>query len=308
MGEITIRQAHVLRFSPDGKLAATSHEDNAVRLWYASDGSPAAVLKGASGETNDGAFSNDSHFFAAASADGTVRLWRLRWEDDKLAPVSEPNVLHEKQETPDSIEPKAVVFGPESDFVATAGEDFLQIWDPANGGELAALELEAPASAIVMSADGRRFATIHLDHVTLWKVAGSNFTGWRLQEEREQIDRADRGPIIESSATGLGFTWTDQSGWEPPVALTRDARTAAVVTGRRVVLVNGQTGRVISTIAFRSRWCGLILSLIARLLSAGGGADSSDVLAQQSRQQPYCFPFGFCRQHLPRRALLGRMK
>jgi hypothetical protein len=60
-------------------------------------------------------------------------------------------------------------------------------------------------------------------------------------------------------------------------------------------------------IAFRSRWCGLILSLIARLLSVGG-ADPSDVLAQQSRQQPYCFPSGFWRQHLPRRALLGWMK
>jgi WD40 repeat protein len=246
-------QGVVLRFSPDGKLAATSHEDNAVRLWYASDGSPAAVLKGASGEINDGAFSNDSHFFAAASADGTARLWRLRWEDDKLAPVSEANVLHEKQETPNSREPTAVVFSPENDFVATAGEDFLQIWDPANGAELATLELEAPASSIVMSPDGRRFATIHLDHVTLWRVAGSNFTGWRLQEEREQIDRADRGPIIESSATGPGFTWTDQSGWEPPVAITRDARTAAVVTGRRVVLLNAQTGRVISTIAAHSR-------------------------------------------------------
>jgi hypothetical protein len=58
----------------------------------------------------------------------------------------------------------------------------------------------------------------------------------------------------------------------------------------------------------KERWCGLILSLIAGLLSPAGNADSSDVLAQQSRQQPYCFPSGFCRQHLPRRVLLGWMK
>src|SRR5256884_6436813 len=32
-----------------------------------------------------------------------------------------------------------------------------------------------------------------------------------------------------------------------------------------------------------------------RSLSVAGGAASSDVLAQQSRQQPYCFPSGFRR-------------
>jgi len=69
-----------------------------------------------------------------------------------------------------------------------------------------------------------------------------------------------------------------------------------------------ETNGDIYRIAFRSRWCGLILSLIARSLFAAGDVNSSDVLAQQSRQQPFCFPSDFPRQQTPRRTLLGWMK
>ena len=227
-------RATVLRFSSDGKLLATSHEDNSVRLWHAADGSRVAVLTGASREITDAAFSDDNRFFAAASADGTARLWRLRRQlDDELDPVGQPVLLHLKQEEPDSDAHNAVVFSPESNVLMTAGE-FLQMWDPESGRELAAVKLDEPASALVMSRDGRRTATIHLDQVTVWEATGSNFTRWRVQAGREAIERADRGPVYESIATGPGFSWSDEIGWEPPVAVTRDGRTAAVTTGRSV--------------------------------------------------------------------------
>jgi len=246
-------QAVAIRFSPDGRLLATPHEDNAIRLWYASDGSPAAVLRGMSGKIHDGAFSNDSSFFASVSTDGAARLWHLRWQGARLEPLAAAAVLQQKQIRSRSTEVNAVGFSIGDDFLATAGEDSLQVWDPVRGGEIATLALEDPASSIVMSRDGARFAIIHLDHVSLWKVASSRVTRWWHREEQERIERSDRGPIALLSATGPQFTWTDERGWEPPVALSTDAKMAAVVTGRNVVLINGETGRVIARIAAHSR-------------------------------------------------------
>ena len=94
---------------------------------------------------------------------------------------------------------------------------------------------------------------IHVDHVTLWEVVASSFTRWRLQEEPERIERQDRGSITALRATWPGYNFEDELWWEPPVALTNDAKTAAVVTGRGVGLFNGETGRVIARIAAHSR-------------------------------------------------------
>jgi WD40 repeat protein len=244
--------AVLIRFSPDGKLLATAHNDNAVRLWDAGNGRMVAVLKGAAAEVQDCAFSSDGRFFALASADGTARWWRLEMTDGEgLAPVSDPVIVHQQEDGPNTHD-NAVVFGAEARFAATAG-DFLQLWDPTNGSQLASLKLDAPADSIVASRDARRFAIIHLDHVTLWEVAGVDFVGWRLQQARESVPREDQGPVIETTATGPGLTWEDKIGWEPPVALTRDGRTAAVVTGREAVILDGQTGRTLSRIAGHSR-------------------------------------------------------
>ena len=246
-------QAVVLRFSPDGRLLATSHTDNAVRLWYASNGRIAAVLKGAPAEVQDGAFSLDGRFFALTSADGTTRLWQLEWEDDEeLAPVSDPVIVHQRWDGPTRPGHNVVAFTTESKFAATAG-DFLQTWDPANGAPLAALKLDAPAESIATSRDARRFAITHLDHVTLWEVAGVDFVGWRLRQTRESVPRADRGPVIETTATGSGMTWEDRIGWEPPVAISRDAKTVAAATGRVVNLLDAQTGQTRFQLAGHSR-------------------------------------------------------
>src|SRR5262249_45500762 len=152
------------------------HENSTIRLWQASDGSPIATLKAGSAAIDDGEFSNDGRLFAVASADGAVRLWLLRWQGARLEPESAAGVLHQKQSAPGSKEVEGVVFSPADNFVATAGEDFLQMWDPVTGSEVAALSLEAPARSIVMSRDAEHFAVIHLDHVSLWKINSSSFT------------------------------------------------------------------------------------------------------------------------------------
>jgi WD40 repeat protein len=246
-------RAVVLRFSPDGKLLVTSHTDNTARIWYASDGTSAAVLKGGTAEVQDGAFSNDNRFLALTSGDGVARVWKLEWTDDeKLGPLSDPVILHLKQEGSGRQQHNAVIFGADSKFAATAG-DFLQTWDPTNGSELAALRLDAPAESMIASPDARRFAITHLDHVMLWEVVGVNFIAWRLRQILESVPHADLGPAIATIATGPNFTWEDQLGWVPPVAVSRDARTAAAATGREIILFDGQTGRSLRKLAGHSR-------------------------------------------------------
>jgi WD40 repeat protein len=245
--------AVVIRFSPDGKLVATAHEDHVLRLWYAEDGSPAAELRGASDEVTDAAFSSDGSLFAAAFADGTARVWQLRgWRDGELQ-VSEGPVLQPKRESSRVSKMKAVVFTRDNNFVATAGDDFLRIWDTASGDQLTAQELDASAAAIVRSQDGHRLATVHTSGVEVWETATSVFTQWRLHFERERIGRNDCGPVRSLIAIVPGFSWEDQRGWEPPVAITSDGKTAAAGTGREVMLIDAGTGRVTARLAGHSR-------------------------------------------------------
>jgi WD40 repeat protein len=224
-----------------------------LRLWYAQDGSPAAELKGASDEVTDAAFSSDGSLFAAASADGTARVWRLRgWRDRELQ-VSEGAVLQPKREDSRVSKMKAVVFTRDNNFVVTGGDDFLRIWDAASGDQLTAQELDESAAAIVRSRDGHRLAAVDTSGVEVWEAAASVFTRWRLHFEKERIGRNDCGPVRPVTAIVPGFSWEDERGWEPPVAISRDGKTAAAGTGRDMILIDAETGRVRARLEGHSR-------------------------------------------------------
>lgn len=63
------------RFSPDGRLVATTSDDRSARLWDAETGELWRVLTGHTDEVWDLQFSPDGTTLATASKDGTVRLW-----------------------------------------------------------------------------------------------------------------------------------------------------------------------------------------------------------------------------------------
>jgi hypothetical protein len=71
-------------------------------------------------------------------------------------------------------------------------------------------------------------------------------------------------------------------------------------------LVWGGLATIQNRLSLKMVW--LDLSLIARPFFAAGDVNSSDVLAQKSRQQPFCFPSDLRRQQLPSWTLLGWMK
>src|SRR5947207_15480611 len=65
----------MVAFSPDGKLLASSGNDNLVRLWEPQTGREVRRLTGHTGWVNTVTFAPDGKTLASGSADGTVRLW-----------------------------------------------------------------------------------------------------------------------------------------------------------------------------------------------------------------------------------------
>jgi FOG: WD40 repeat len=66
-----------VRFSPDGKLLASSSQDKTVRIWDIESGALRHEYKGHTDGVYSVAFSPDGSILASGSTDRTVRLWNL---------------------------------------------------------------------------------------------------------------------------------------------------------------------------------------------------------------------------------------
>jgi WD40 repeat protein len=139
-------------FSPDGRIVATGHGDDSLRLWSAKTGRPLKVLRRHVGDVNAVAFSPDGQYLASGSSDGTGRLWKANGVS--VGPL----VGHTGPVT-------AVAFNPRSDLVATASRDrTVRIWRT-NLGQLPVV-LRGHRDAVTrvrFSRDGSRIETVSTD-------------------------------------------------------------------------------------------------------------------------------------------------
>jgi eukaryotic-like serine/threonine-protein kinase len=76
------RTTPALAISPDGRLLATAHLDNHVRLWEIPSGKSKAILKGHVQAVMAVAFSSDGKTLSTGGDDGKVKLWNVVTEQE----------------------------------------------------------------------------------------------------------------------------------------------------------------------------------------------------------------------------------
>lgn len=68
---------HLVKFSPDGSLLATSGSDNSIKIWDTETGGLTHTLAGHRASVRAVAWSPKGQSLASAAMDNTCRMWQL---------------------------------------------------------------------------------------------------------------------------------------------------------------------------------------------------------------------------------------
>jgi WD40 repeat protein len=109
---------NAVTFSPDGKILASSSNDNTVQFWDATAGTWKQAFKGHSDVVTAVAFSPDGKVLASASHDNTVRLWGATTGPWKQTLEGHSDWV------------RAVAFSPDGKVLASASDDnTVRLWN-----------------------------------------------------------------------------------------------------------------------------------------------------------------------------------
>jgi WD40 repeat protein/Tfp pilus assembly protein PilF len=236
--------------SPDGKLFATSSEDQTARLWDAATGAELRKLRGHAAAVTSVAISPDSRHAATAGADGTVRIWdaasgatirELRGHDGGVTVVrycpgghwlasagADGTVRLWIVESGVPREPlrgheatiNFLAFRHDGKLLASAGADgTARVWDVATGEVLHVLRgHQAAVNNVCFSATGRRLATSSNDWtVKLWDAeSGEEVLTLRMDDRPRGLAFSPDGRrLVAARGVKLSFWDTDPS-WTTP--------------------------------------------------------------------------------------------
>lgn len=231
-------KAMAVAVSPDGRLAASAHWDDRARLYDVRSGALLAVLEGHAGPVNDVAFAPDGGALYTASADGTVREWKLgddgktvtprpftdhgwgvgvlavieRGDEPWLAwgatdgalraaPLAAP---HEAQDVLSATRPiMALGVSPDGLQLAVGdGTGTARVLDVANLAELATISRPGPVWGLAFADEGHLYLAGLDDRVFLWRAAPNA----PLATEPEAYPRRfhPRGPVSDDPVLALG--------------------------------------------------------------------------------------------------------
>ncbi len=207
-----------VRFSPDGNLLATATDEDLVRVWRVSDGTPILALEGHRDDVTSAVFAPDGRTLVSGSDDETVRVWLV--ENGSLVRTLEG---HEDDVT-------SVAFSRDGLLIASGSNDnTVRVWRAQDGMVLDVLGIEDDVTSLDFSPDGQALAIGSNDNtVRVWRVGGVPSFQSLEGHSGDVTDVAfspDGQVLASSSVDGTVRLWGVNGG--APLAVLRNHRDGA---------------------------------------------------------------------------------
>lgn len=251
-------------FSPDGRMLATSSNDDTIRLWDVATGqSRGSPLNGHTGNVLTVAFSPDGETLASAGAGNTIMLWDVADGQPRGLPL-----------TGHTSSVSSIMFSPDGQTLASTGDRTVMLWDltsnPPHGNALTG-HIEAVRS-VAFSPNGHTLATGSNDGtVILWDVTTGEPLGPALTGHEDWVRSLAFSPDGRTLA----------SAGEDGVIILRDIADASSI----IHTLHGHTNSVRS-ISFSP----IIQESTGSYILASGSTDGTIILWDTESGQPIGSP------------------